>query len=556
MDATGPPPTRRVRMSLGTKLVLLVFLATTASAAALAWISLQATHATLRDGLGQRHTAALDELAPALRSRLAQYQAEIEAVATERRLLDALGQARRRPSTGLAKRLASSARSLRRLESLVLVAPDGSALASAGSGPALSTDGRAQLAGGGPAPLRLLPAESGELALFATAPVGPGETPAATLVGAIPRAGLEALLEARALGDGAQILLVDGDGRVAAASALPGESESARVPPEAGGSSGRTLLRHHATQGGARVVLSSEPVAAANWRVVIRAPFDAAFQPLLSLAARLLVASLCAVALFSGIAYKVTTDVRKPIEALSNSAMRIAQGQLDLEIPEPTTDDEIGLLTRTFNQMMRRLRSYQVEIETTNRALMDRNEVLSQLSITDGLTKLHNHRYFQDYLGREIKRVKRTGEPLSMLMVDIDDFKRLNDRMGHAAGDELLAGIARIMTDSVRETDLLARYGGEEFVVLAPGTDLAGAYNLAEKFRSAIAETSFILDDSLRPSRITVSIGAAQLAGNRRKFFQHADRALYWAKAQGKNCVVVYSEEEVGEEKRGGEPVS
>ena len=133
----------------------------------------------------------------------------------------------------------------------------------------------------------------------------------------------------------------------------------------------------------------------------------------------------------------------------------------------------------------------------------------------------------------------RSGDALSMLLVDIDDFKALNDRFGHAAGDELLMGMARIMNEMVRDSDLLARYGGEEFVVLTADTDLDGAYKLAEKVRTSIAETSFILDDSLRPTRITVSIGVAQFHGDRKEFFQNADSALYRAKAMGKNCVVL-----------------
>ena len=242
----------------------------------------------------------------------------------------------------------------------------------------------------------------------------------------------------------------------------------------------------------------------------------------------------------------------KPIEVLSDGARRIAQGDFDLEIPEPSANDEVGLLTRTFNDMMRRLRGYQSEIEAANRSLTERNvelqqakETFEQLSITDGLTRLHNHRFFQDHLTREIKRVTRSGEPLSMLLVDIDDFKRLNDRLGHAAGDELLVGMAQIMSETVRDSDLVSRYGGEEFVVVASNTEIRGAYKLAEKLRTSIAERSFVLDDSLRPARITVSIGVAQYQGDRKTFFADADRALYRAKAHGKNCVVVDDPDDV-----------
>jgi diguanylate cyclase (GGDEF)-like protein len=287
-----------------------------------------------------------------------------------------------------------------------------------------------------------------------------------------------------------------------------------------------------------------------GWSLVVDAPFERAYAPVIAVVTRVFVVDLCIVLLFSVLAYRITAAMLRPIEALSDAARRIAQGQFDHEIPETGSRDEIGLLARTFNDMMRRLRGYQSEIESTNRNLTERNselqqakETFEQLSITDGLTKLHNHRFFQDHLTREIKRVSRTSEPLAMLLVDIDDFKGLNDRLGHAAGDELLVGIARIMNDTVRESDLLARYGGEEFVVLASTTDLQGAYLLAEKIRTNIAETSFILDDSLRPTRVTVSIGLARYRGSRKTFFQSTDRALYRAKAQGKNCVVVDEDE-------------
>jgi diguanylate cyclase (GGDEF)-like protein len=270
-----------------------------------------------------------------------------------------------------------------------------------------------------------------------------------------------------------------------------------------------------------------------------------AFQPVLSVLTRIVVIDLCIILLFSFVGYQVTAAIVRPIEALSEGARRISQGQLDIEIPEPRGQDEVGLLTRTFNDMTRKLLRNQGEIQRVNAKLTEQNEqlqraneVLEQLSITDGLTKLHNHRFFQDYLTREIKRVSRTGEALSMLLIDIDDFKRLNDRLGHSAGDELLANTARLLNESIRESDLVARYGGEEFVVLAPETDLEGALRLAEKVRMSIAESSLILDDSKQITKMTVSIGVARFCGNRKTFFQAADQALYRAKAAGKNCVV------------------
>lgn len=362
------------------------------------------------------------------------------------------------------------------------------------------------------------------------------------------RGALAALLDLERAGAG-RLLLVDGEGEVVAAAQDRGVEATDRVSPAALASLRR--VRDYPGVKGERVVGSARALAD-GWRLVIEEPFQRAYAPVVAVITRVFAADVAVILLFSFLAYKITTAVVRPIETLSEAARRIAQGQLDHEVPEPERSDEIGLLARTFNDMMRRLRGYQMQIETANERLRQRNaelqqakETFEQLSITDGLTRLHNHRFFQDHLTREIKRVTRTGEPLTMLLIDIDDFKGLNDRFGHAAGDELLSGLARIMNEKIRDSDLLARYGGEEFVVLASNTEIVGAYSLAEKIRTAIAETSFILDDSLRPTRVTVSIGVARYHGNRKTFFQATDRALYRAKAEGKNCVVVDEDEEL-----------
>ncbi len=257
--------------------------------------------------------------------------------------------------------------------------------------------------------------------------------------------------------------------------------------------------------------------------------------------------------LVGGLAYKITRAIMQPIEALSRGAKRIAAGHVEPQIPLPANnDDELGLLTRTFNSMMTKLRSNQLEIEQDrvrlgekNQELQRANETLAQLSIPDGLTKLHNHRYFQDHLTREIKRVSRTQSSLALILLDIDDFKLLNDTHGHAAGDEVLVCLAAIMNDSARESDLIARYGGEEFVILMPNTDLAGAVHLAEKIRMAVESTRLIIGDTMKPVDITISLGVALFNGHRREFFAEADKALYQAKAAGKNCVIIPGSESV-----------
>jgi diguanylate cyclase (GGDEF)-like protein len=132
---------------------------------------------------------------------------------------------------------------------------------------------------------------------------------------------------------------------------------------------------------------------------------------------------------------------------------------------------------------------------------------------------------------------------LSLILIDIDRFKLWNDRLGHAGGDEILRRMAEVLSELVRETDLLARYGGEEFALIAPNTDLEGARLLAEKIRQEVASTSFVIDPPSEREPLTVSIGVASYQGDRVRLFHHADRALYRAKESGRDCVMVADDE-------------
>jgi len=322
--------------------------------------------------------------------------------------------------------------------------------------------------------------------------------------------------------------------------------------PDAGHASGAvTPLVHFTDPGGTAWVLRAAPAPDGDGWVVVRRPFEAAYAPLLGLLPRLFVLGCGSVLLFCLLAYALTARAVRPIELLASEARRISRGDLSFDLSLPVRTDEVGLLTRTFHDMVRRLHRNQREIEEANLRLTDQNqqlqranEILAQLSITDGLTRLHNHRFFQDQLGREIKRCERTGEPLAMILADIDDFKALNDRFGHAAGDEILVRIAGVMNETIRESDFLARYGGEEFVILTTGTDLDGTLTLAEKIRMRIADIALRPLDHPEVVNVTVSLGVALYRGDRRAFFREADRALYRAKDMGKNCTVVAGEDE------------
>jgi diguanylate cyclase (GGDEF)-like protein len=520
--------------SLATKIILFVFGSTLVSALVVSWISLSSTHDSLRRSISHLYPISLAQTAERVSTWLHEAQLDVEALAAAA----GVGHDRRELDAAVAAD--------RRLAGWIHVDRNGQIHASGPVKP--HAQPRCREPGTSPRTCAI-PIEAGRAWPGLAATAGDGSL----VIGLLDPEQIETLLGtglpepesvALLLDPSDQILVQTGD-----------QPSPPRVARRGAANQGR--IEDYEVAG--RRQIGSGITLEGGWSVRVETPFEAAFGPVLEVVTRIFVGDLIVILVASLLAYRVTATVVRPIEKLSDWARRTAEGQRDLEVPDLSTRDEIGLLARTLTDMRRQLRRRESELHTANRALHEdksrlqqANEVLNQLSITDGLTKLHNHRFFQDHLTREIKRVTRSGEPLTMLLTDIDDFKQLNDRFGHAAGDELLTRIAQILVDSVRDSDLVARYGGEEFVVLALGCDLTAAEQLAEKIRTAIAESSFILDDSLRPLRVTVSVGVAAYRGNRKRFFQRADEALYRAKSQGKNCVVV--EEDESEPQRDPDP--
>ena len=164
---------------------------------------------------------------------------------------------------------------------------------------------------------------------------------------------------------------------------------------------------------------------------------------------------------------------------------------------------------------------------------------MENLSITDELTGLYNYRYFQERLSEELKRVKRSFRPLSLILIDIDHFKKVNDTCGHKRGDRVLKKIADIIRLGLREFDIAARYGGEEFVLLLPDTTLKESIAIAERTRKNIWGYNFSKENI--PFSITISIGVtAYHPGDRKdqdQLFEEVDRFLYRAKKRGRNRV-------------------
>ena len=179
------------------------------------------------------------------------------------------------------------------------------------------------------------------------------------------------------------------------------------------------------------------------------------------------------------------------------------------------------------------------------------NAHLYELAMVDGLTGLFVRRYFDARIDEEIERSRRYGTPFSVVMMDVDDFKKLNDTYGHLVGDRVLKAIANVVKEQMRGVDTAARYGGEELAVILPRTEMVGAYTLAERIREAIAELRITTDeDPPRALGVTASLGIAAYpeskAGSGEDLVRRADRALYRAKKTGKNRVELFWTDDSG----------
>jgi len=166
------------------------------------------------------------------------------------------------------------------------------------------------------------------------------------------------------------------------------------------------------------------------------------------------------------------------------------------------------------------------------------HEEIYRLTTVDGLTQIHNRRFLDEALEREISRGIRYGRELSLVLVDIDKFKDINDQFGHLAGDAVLKSMAQLIRENIRREDVFARFGGEEFALLLPEVDIRGAVLMAEKIRKLVQNHRFVFDDDVIP--VTVSAGVATLGahqGESRELIHAADSRLYEAKQTGRNRV-------------------
>lgn len=234
--------------------------------------------------------------------------------------------------------------------------------------------------------------------------------------------------------------------------------------------------------------------------------------------------------------------VVKPVRALQQAVRRMGEGHLATRSP-PLRGSELGELSDTMNKMAAALQHERENLEhivaERTRELQELNARLARLAVTDGLTGVYNHRRFQEAITAELLRSERHKRPMGVLMIDVDFFKKVNDAMGHPAGDELLRRLAEVLSADLRQTDLIARYGGEEFAVVLPETTRSEALQVGERMRLAVEEK--INHGTPWPVKVTVSIGVASFPEDGKtaeQIIHAADQAMYVAKRQGRNRVV------------------
>ena len=257
-----------------------------------------------------------------------------------------------------------------------------------------------------------------------------------------------------------------------------------------------------------------------------------------------------------GLSYWLGRQISYPLSELAEIANEMADGDVFIQVDIPSKD-EVGQLGEAFNQMTTSIQNREFElrelaagleqtVKERTKELRRQNRQLERISIEDPLTEIYNRRYFFDLAAKEVERAKRYGNHLSVVIIDADHFKKMNDAYGHLIGDQILKNLATLCRDNIRSLDIIARYGGEEFVILMPEANQEDAFNTAERLRKLVAETSMV-SGGLKVM-MTISLGIASWDNRNRELdfdalLARADQALYQSKEMGRNRVSVWQEE-------------
>ena len=287
---------------------------------------------------------------------------------------------------------------------------------------------------------------------------------------------------------------------------------------------GRHMLREYVNGAGERLMGLVVPFRELSWGLFIAEDYEKTFSGLIHARHRNIMIVCCFSVFMAIVAYLLTRQIMVPLSALTRGAERVAEGDLDVRLPVHR-NDEIGFATNVFNEMVAKLKLSQAKLE--------------QLATTDPLTGLNNRKRLMSILRDHYAYYRRYKTEFSVLMLDVDHFKAVNDTYGHQAGDTVLKQVAEIFSENLRNVDAAGRYGGEEFLVILAESGEEESIQAAERIRKAVSSHTVIHD--AREIQVNISIGIGRIHKqdpDEQKIVGRADMALYRAKEEGRNRVV------------------
>jgi diguanylate cyclase (GGDEF)-like protein len=247
----------------------------------------------------------------------------------------------------------------------------------------------------------------------------------------------------------------------------------------------------------------------------------------------------------------VEDDLESAIDSVANKSVEILSFfEIDPGNMKPFSqilqeaNEELGKLNLSYEQLTVELKQAKEKAENFAKELKKANEQLRDMAFKDGLTGLYNHRYFQDLMDNELSRARRYKKPFSLIMLDLDHFKKINDEYGHPVGDVVLKEVSKAIKNTIRDSDIAARYGGEEFTAVLPETELGGAAIVAERLRKAIEQLE--IDTNGCSIGVSVSVGVTCYHPSTDKIekseiISGADNALYNSKNKGRNMISIHN---------------
>ncbi len=283
------------------------------------------------------------------------------------------------------------------------------------------------------------------------------------------------------------------------------------------------------------IIVKDKPVAYVSTEGVVT-PSKKELEFLAAMRSSLLAGVASAAALALGLGLLLSRSLSSRLSHLQRAVRAMQGGSLRQQVPVQGKD-EVAVLAGAFNEMSEQLARSHEELKASHQTILEQAEQLRELSVRDALTSLYNRRHFDEQATSLFEQAVRYQRPLSLVICDIDFFKRINDNFSHATGDVVLRHVGAILRKHMRLSDLVARYGGEEFVFALPETELPQAAALCDKVRTLIEQHPW---HEVHPElKVTISMGvfADLAAGSAETMLQKADALLYQAKENGRNRV-------------------